>query len=84
MTIPNLVEIKTEAFSAVLTKFNEMPASKVMPLMTEADSPDKQAKLAFDLFIEELAPDKRDLALALNAKQVGEFIMEWMRDSKDA
>jgi hypothetical protein len=84
MNIPTLVEIKTDAFSAVLTKFNEMPASKVMPLMMESSQPDKQAKLAFDLFIEELAPDKRELALALNAKQVGEFIMEWMRDSQNA
>ena len=83
MHIPTLVEIKTEDFSAVLTRFNEMPASKVMPIMMARDDMAQQAQLALDLFLSELASEKKEEALQLGTKQIAKFMDAWMREAQN-
>lgn len=83
MHIPTLVEIKTEDFSAVLTRFNEMPASKVMPLIMARGDMEQQAHLALDLFLSELALEKREEALQLGTKQIAKFMDAWMREAQN-
>lgn len=82
MNIPTLVEIKTDDFSAVLIKFNEIAAAKVFPIMME-QSPAKQSQMALDLFMSELSDDKREQALQLNTKQIQEFMTKWMHEADD-
>jgi hypothetical protein len=83
MHIPTLVEIKTEDFSAVLTKFNELPASKVMPIMMAREDMSQQAHLALDLFLSELSSEKKEEALTLGTKQIAKFMDAWMREANN-
>jgi hypothetical protein len=83
MHIPTLVEIKTEEFSAVLTRFNELPASKVMPIMMAREDMAQQAHLALDLFLSELSAEKKEEALTLGTKQIAKFMDAWMREANN-
>jgi hypothetical protein len=83
MHIPTLVEIKTEDFSAVLTRFNELPAGKVMPIMMARENISEQAHLALDLFLSELSSEKKEEALTLGTKQIAKFMDTWMREATD-
>jgi hypothetical protein len=84
MHIPTLVEIKTEDFSAVLTRFNELPAGKVMPIMMARQDVAQQAHLALDLFLSELSSEKKEEALTLGTKQIAEFMDAWMKEAHNA
>lgn len=78
-----LVEVSTQDFVAYVTNFNDLPSSKVLPLIAEKDVAVQFMGIS-ELLYEAVAPEIVDALKELPITQLADFVTEWLKVSYDA
>jgi hypothetical protein len=78
-----LVEVSTPDFVAYVTNFNDLPSSKVLPLIAEKDVAVQFMGIS-ELLYQSVAPEVVDALKELPITQLADFVSEWLKVSYDA
>jgi hypothetical protein len=75
-----LVEVSTPDFVAYVTNFNDLPSSKVLPLIAEKDVAVQFIGIS-ELLYQSVAPEIVDALKELPITQLADFVTEWLKVS---
>ena len=78
-----LVEVSTSDFVAYVTNFNDLPSSKVLPLIAEKDVAVQFMGIS-ELLYQSVAPEVVDALKELPITQLADFVSQWLKVSYDA
>ena len=78
-----LVEVSTPDFVAYVTNFNDLPSSKVLPLIAEKDVAVQFIGIS-ELLYQSVAPEIVDALKELPITQLADFVTQWLKVSYDA
>jgi hypothetical protein len=78
-----LVEVSTPDFVAYVTNFNDLPSSKVLPLIAEKDVAVQFIGIS-ELLYQSVAPEIVDALKELPITQLADFVSQWLKVSYDA
>jgi hypothetical protein len=78
-----LVEVSTPDFVAYVTNFNDLPSSKVLPLIAEKDVAVQFMGIS-ELLYQSVAPEIVDALKELPITQLADFVSQWLKVSYDA
>jgi hypothetical protein len=78
-----LVEVSTPDFVAYVTNFNDLPSSKVLPLIAEKDVAVQFMGIS-ELLYQSVAPEVVDALKELPITQLADFVSQWLKVSYDA
>jgi hypothetical protein len=78
-----LVEVSTPDFVAYVTNFNDLPSSKVLPLIAEKDVAVQFIGIS-ELLYQSVAPEVVDALKELPITQLADFVSQWLKVSYDA
>lgn len=72
-----LINIETPDFTAVVRPLSEMPAMKLMPIITSSDA-GQQFHMTVELFRDQLSVDKLAELDNLNIQQLTAVVTKWV------
>jgi hypothetical protein len=78
-----LVEVSTPDFVAYVTNFNDLPSSKVLPLIAEKDVAVQFMGIS-ELLYQSVAPEVVDALKELPITKLADFVSQWLKVSYDA